>query len=80
MRHTTIEAELEIHAFVRDAAEAFAKDIRLSSWRRKDFIEDDCYMALRWGIGEDCIVVIKVDSTFSPVLYAQVIEKKEPSI
>ena len=33
------------------------------------------FLALRWGMGDDCILLLKLDEYFEPVNYQQAIKK-----
>ena len=58
--------------FARRAAERFAKDEKLFTYGD---IESGGFLALRWGLGEDCVVVVKIDSDHIPTNYQQLIRE-----
>ncbi|CAB4164439.1 hypothetical protein UFOVP826_37 [uncultured Caudovirales phage] len=58
---TALEVQL---AFVKEAAEAFAKNPKLSTFGR---VENGGYLAIRWGIMERGIVVVKIDQ-YEPII------------
>jgi len=66
------EVEEEI-AFAKKAATAFAKDPSLATFRDKD-LGPGCLMALRWGLGEDCVVVVKLHDDHIPTNYANLVK------
>lgn len=71
MRLTTvsdIEAQL---AFAKEAADYFAAHPGKYSFGK---IEPGEYLALRWGGGDDCVLVLKQDELFEPVNYRRIIE------
>lgn len=43
-----------------------------------DFLPDE-FLALRWGIGRDCVLVIKLDARHKPTNYTQAIKRRQPS-
>ena len=74
MRHVYINSELERHAFAKKAALAFEGDSRMSSYGE---VTLGGYLALRWGLGNDCVLVLKLDDYFEPELYTHLIKTVE---
>jgi hypothetical protein len=70
---TTIREEAATLAFAKDAAEAFAKNPQWATFTRD--VDGHQLMALRWGMGEDCVRVIRVDAEFEPRTYQQAIPR-----
>lgn len=66
-----VEEELQ---FAKDAAKAFAEDPSISTWRKAE-IKPGIFMALRWGMGEDCVVVIKLDENHIPTNYQNLVKE-----
>jgi len=64
-----IQTELN---FVCEAAEHFAKYPEHSTYTNNT-IKPGCFLALRWGLGNDCIAIIKLDKTHLPTIYMEVI-------
>lgn len=74
MRITYIEDELEVMEFVQKAAKAFEQDPQLRTFTDED-IKPDCLFAVRWGLGDDGVLVFKLHDAFEPTVYGQVIRK-----
>jgi len=53
--------ETERLEFARLAAGYFAENPESVTFT-KDGLKPDCFMALRWGLAGDCVVVVKIDS------------------
>ena len=64
-----IDAEI---SFARKAAAHFAKHPEHSTYTGAD-IEPGCFLAIRWGLMEDCVLVVKLDETHIPTNYAQLV-------
>lgn len=72
MRHTRLSEELEKIEFAKKAARYFSSHDKIYSYTNSE-IEPGCYFALRWGAGDDCVLVVKLDEDFIPELYTQII-------
>lgn len=72
MHHTTIKDEQDRIDFVTRAAKRFAREPELKTYTDGD-IEPGCLFAVRWGLGNDCVLVFKLDELFTPINYGQVI-------
>ena len=57
----------------KKAAEAFAANDELTTFTEDD-IEDGGFFAVRWGLGEDCVMVFKIDG--DPIVYDQLISQE----
>lgn len=60
-------------SFVREAANFFASNPTKRSYTSRNITPGD-FFALRWGLGEDCILIFKLSEDFIPELYQQVIK------
>lgn len=60
-------------AFARRAAIAFAKD---SSMVTFGDLEPGSFLAMRWGLDDDCVVVLKLSDSFEPRNYMNIIKKR----
>lgn len=73
MRHVypdTLRREL---SFMEKAAAHFATHPQ--HWTYTDGeVESSCLLALRWGLGNDCVLVVKLSDMHHPTIYAQVIQ------
>lgn len=69
---------LEELAFARRAAAKFASDPALHSFSDGE-IERGILLALRWGLADDCVLVLKLDDLHTPTIYAQQVRLAAPS-
>lgn len=74
MRSVRISELDEELAFMRRAAEYFAAHPEKSSFGE---IQPDAFLALRWGLGEDCVLVVKLAEQWqhTPTNYQNVIDR-----
>jgi hypothetical protein len=72
MRMTTLSDVAAETSFVEAAAKCFREDPSLTSFTHGS-IEPGALLALRWGLGNDCVLVLKLDETHKPVIYGQAI-------
>ena len=72
MKQVNIDQELAQIEFARAAAKNFAAHPEKSTFS-KGALEPGCFLALRWGLGEDCVLVVKLDENHTPINYAQLI-------
>lgn len=70
MYHTDVGYEERLLNFVRAAAKNFQENPQHTSYGE---IESGGYVALRWGLGNDCVLVFKLDEDFEPRVYGQAI-------
>jgi len=68
--------EAEKLAFAQRAAVNFAENPKNNTYSDKE-IEPGCYFAIRWGLGNDCVVVIKLDGYEDIVNYENIITKEK---
>jgi hypothetical protein len=59
-------------AFARKAAAHFAAHPEHSTYTDGD-IEPGCFLAIRWGLGEDCVVVVRLDDRHVPTNYMELV-------
>lgn len=69
---------LEELAFAKRAAAKFAGDAAMHSFSDGD-IERGSLLALRWGLSNDCVLVLKLDEFHTPTIYAQQVRLAAPS-
>jgi len=74
MKMTTESQEIETLSFAKDAAKHFAKHTEHTTFTRKD-ITPGCLFAIRWGLQDDCVLIIKLDDDFEPICYQQIIRE-----
>lgn len=71
-RMTTKSEELARLAFAEKAAYWFADNPHGATFGD---VEPGQFLALRWGIGNDCVLVVRIDENDQPVNYQQLIER-----
>lgn len=76
MRIVNLRDQEEQTAFAKEAVAFFAKDpdLRFRTWTRGEIVPG-CLLAIRWGAGEDCVAVLKLDDFHQPVIYEQIIKE-----
>ena len=75
MRMTYLSEEKELQEFAIRAAKHFEENQQHRSYSDKE-IEPGCLLAMKWGCGDDCVLVLKLDEFFEPVNYQNLINKK----
>lgn len=72
IKQVNIDSEVAQIEFARKAAKAFASNKEISTFTYGE-ITPGSFLAIRWGLGEDCVLVVKVDENHTPTNYAQLI-------
>lgn len=72
MRMTHLSEEVINQEFAKRAAEHFSSNPAHRSYTDGD-IEKGCLFALKFGLGNDCVVVFKLDDEFEPINYQNLI-------
>ena len=75
MRTVKVEEEMEQIRFAEQAARYFALHPECQSFSNVDIIPG-CLLALRCGLGDDCVLVLKLDPHFEPTNYQNIINVK----
>lgn len=70
------ELEAEI-AFAETAAKWFAENPKGNTYTDGE-IEPGCLFAVRWGLGDDCVLVIRLDDNHIPTNYQELVKKYYP--
>ena len=70
MRGIHLAEELSRIEFAQRAAKAFAEHPQYMTFGD---VEKGGYLALRWGLGGDCVLVVKLDEFDEPVNFHQLI-------
>ena len=73
MRQIDVNEQIEEIEFAKRAANFFEKSDHHYSFTDGD-VEQGCKIALRWGLGRDCVLVIKLDEFFEPIIYKQLVK------
>lgn len=76
MRVAYIYQEEEIHAFVQKAGAHFEANPEHATFTDGE-IEPGCLFGVRWGLGDDCVLVLRLDDAFAPVIYGQVFRPRK---
>lgn len=79
MRMVKVEDEMEQIRFAEKAARYFALHPECQSFSDID-LSPGCLLALRWGIGDDCVLVLKLDDQFEPTNYQNIINVKHGEV
>lgn len=74
MRMVRLDEEGEVRGFAKKAAKNFAENELINTFTDGADIYAGCLFALRWGFGDDCVLVFRLDEDFEPVNYQQLIE------
>ena len=64
---TTLEEQYELLAFGQNAAKVMSEKPHVASYSYDGQIAPGKFVALRWGLQDDCVLVFKVDENFTPV-------------
>ena len=75
MRTVKVEEEMEKISFAERASRYFALHPECLSFSDADIVPG-CLLALRWGLGDDCVLVLKLDDHFEPTNYQNIIRVK----
>ena len=69
MQMTSTQEMERLIAFTRKAAEVLRDNNNLVTFTDGD-IEPGCLFGVRWGIGGDCLLILKIDE-FAPIINMQ---------
>lgn len=64
-------------AFAEEAARHFTEHPNHYSFTRDGDFAPEALLALRWGSGDDCVLVLKLDEIHKPTIYGQMIDPDE---
>lgn len=64
-----VDAEM---AFARKAAAHFARNPKHHTYTDGE-IEPGCLLAMRWGLGDDCVLVLRLDERHTPTNYMELV-------
>ncbi len=73
MRWINLRAQDEEVAFAKKAADYFGKDPKCRTFTDGE-IKPGCLFAIRWGGGDDCVAVFKLDESHEPTCYENIIK------
>lgn len=75
MRMVRVEEEMEQIRFAERASRYFSLHPECQSFSDADIVPG-CLLALRWGLDDDCVLVLKLDDQFEPTNYQNIIRAK----
>lgn len=70
MRILTVKSCKDEIAFAEEAAKRFSEDTALTTYGS---LQQGSYFALRWGMRDDCVLMLKLDKDYIPTVYSQII-------
>lgn len=70
-----VESELETIEFAKKAGAHFASNPQHWTYTDGDIVAG-CLFAMRYGLGNDCVVVFRLDEGFIPVNFQQLITQE----
>lgn len=73
MRMTHINAEEATADFAKRAADLFHNDPRKHTFTDSGRLVPGELFAIRWGMGNDCVVVFRIDEDFEPINFQELI-------
>ena len=62
--------------FAKKAAEAFSKEKDFTTFTLNGKIEGGELFAVRWGLGDDCVLVFRLDFN-EPIIFKQFIKEEQ---
>jgi hypothetical protein len=71
-RMTYLNEEIDRNKFAEEAGEDFSKHPEHCSFGD---VTPGSFLALRWGLGNDCVLVLKLDENSEPVNYQNLVKK-----
>ena len=74
MRQVRVDELNEEIAFAEKAAKKFAENNELSTLTESEILPG-CLFAVRWGLDNDCVVVLKIDECHEPKNYSNLVRK-----
>jgi hypothetical protein len=75
-RMTTVGEQADLLDFANEAAACFAKNETCWTFTRSGRIKPGELFAMRWGMGNDCVLVFRIDDNFEPVNFQQAITRR----
>jgi len=67
--------ELEIiHEFLKAAMDRFKENPEYFSVSNVERGQPNCFMALRGGLSDSCIEIVKIDETFTPIRFDNILD------
>lgn len=73
MRHVYPKSVQDELNFAMKAGANFAANPKNRTYTEGG-IKPGCFFAIRWGTGEDCVLVFTIDDNCEPTIYAQTVK------
>jgi hypothetical protein len=77
-RMTYAHLERQRLEFAEKAAKHFADNPKHFTYTEGGDITSGCLLAIRWGLGNDCVLVVKLDEQELPVNFQNIIDGDIP--
>jgi len=74
MRMTSMKETTEVLEFAKAAAKKFAENQNYTTFTTGP-MEPGVLLAIRWGMGDDCVLVVRLDEFFEPVNFQQLVRE-----
>lgn len=75
MKHVNLSERKLEEEFALKAADWFSKNEKGATFSINGEIVSGEYLALRWGLDNDCVLVVKLDEYYEPQNYGNIIKK-----
>lgn len=69
MKSTHLSSEQELLAFTERAIACFNENTAIRSFTDSGTLIAGEYLAIRWGLDDDCVVVMRIAEDFTPTLF-----------
>ena len=73
--NVTIQDRLDEIEFVKRAIEVFDGDLDIATFSLA-CLEPGCLLAIRWGLLDDCVMVVRLHDEYVPTNYTNVLERR----
>ena len=68
---TSIKEQKDILEFVERASKCMKNNAGINTYTDSGHLDKGELFAIRWGLGNDCIYVFKIDESFEPINFQQ---------
>lgn len=82
VRMTTVQEETLLAEFINRAIEFFDDQDYRRTFTNSGNIESGELLAIRWGLSEDCMMVLRVTDSddFNPIIYQQCLSRPNKTV
>jgi hypothetical protein len=67
-----LDEDAEVDDFAKRAAACFEASPHAATYTTWD-VAEGCLMGVRWGAGNDCVLVVRLDAGFEPTCYQGIV-------